>query len=187
MPAHHQFYKLHAQNLKSLKILQLTEANIRQSSGRHCCPSLGPAFLCVSEGDSRESAPWTSHHTRLCVWGGGGGGVMFISAVKMPAGISRHGVSERKWGGGWGVRSYGNWPVCSNCSSGVGLWSELFKTAAGLVLDNCLNDLHGARGCVTTELILGQPADLTESSSLCQSHPPRPKQQPIFHSVSSVY
>lgn len=42
-----------------------------------------------------------------CVWAGGGVVVllycMFISTVKMPAGISRRGVSERKWGGVSGV------------------------------------------------------------------------------------
>lgn len=69
-----------------------------------------------------------------CVWAGGGGGVvllycMFISTVKMPAGISRRGVSERKWGGVSGVvvvvrRGCARMEIdqCAcNCSSGVGL------------------------------------------------------------------
>lgn len=62
-----------------------------------------------------------------CVWGVDGGGVvllycMFISTVKMPAGISRRGVSERKWGGvsGGGARMEIDQCAC-NCSSGVGL------------------------------------------------------------------
>lgn len=112
---------------------------------------------------------------------------MFISTVKKPGGIRRRGVSEGEQRGRNGL--YGNWPVCCNCSSGVGLWSELFNTAAGLVLDNCLNDLHGAWACVTTELIQGQPADLTESSSVptLHTHPLRPNNPPVFHSFLSVY
>lgn len=49
----------------------------------------------------RESASQTSHHTvakSVCL--GWGGGVMFISTVKMPEGTSRRGVSEGERGGG---------------------------------------------------------------------------------------
>lgn len=144
-------------------VFQLLEENTRRVSDRHFCPSLRLVFLCGLEGQRRRRISNFSSYGiyELYVWGGQRG-VMFISTVEKPGGISRREVSEEERGGRVGL--YGNWPACCNCSSGMGLWSELFNTATSLVLDNCLNDLHGAWGCVTSELIQGQSADLTESS-----------------------
>jgi len=89
---------------------QLIEADMRYEAAvwQALLSFTGPASLCVSQGQKRgRIMNFSSYSSKecvcvcVCVWGVEGG-VMFISTVKMPGGISRGGVREGKRGGrGW--------------------------------------------------------------------------------------